>query len=150
VGLAAMGGLAHRLWEEVLAWAQATPAGDGGSVAGVPWVQADLARAHARLEAMRLLNWRMATATAAGTLGPAESSAVKVYGTECVVDVYRTLLGVVGSAGAVKAGSPGSVLRGELERAGRQAQINTFGGGVNEIQREIVAWQALGMTRQAR
>jgi alkylation response protein AidB-like acyl-CoA dehydrogenase len=99
---------------------------------------------------MRLLNWRMTASTAAGTLGPAESSAVKVYGTECVVEVYRTLLGIVGPAGAVKAGSEGAVLRGELERAARQAQINTFGGGVNEIQREIVAWQALGMTRQAR
>jgi alkylation response protein AidB-like acyl-CoA dehydrogenase len=149
VGLAAMGGLAHRLWEEVLAWAKSTPSGRG-SVADLPWVQSDLARAHARLEAMRLLNWRMAAATGAGTLGPAESSAVKVYGTECVVDVYRTLLGVLGPAGAVRAGSPGAVVRGELERAARQAQINTFGGGVNEIQREIVAWQALGMTRQAR
>ena len=99
---------------------------------------------------MRLLNWRMAAATAAGALGPAQSSAVKVYGTECVVDVYRTLLGIVGPSGAVRAGSPGAVLRGELERAARQAQINTFGGGVNEIQREIVAWQALGMTRQGR
>ena len=150
VGLAAMGGLAHRLWEEVLAWAKATPAGDRGRVSDAPWVQSDLARAHARLEAMRLLNWRMTASTAAGTLGPAESSAVKVYGTECVVEVYRTLLGIVGPAGAVKAGSEGAVLRGELERAARQAQINTFGGGVNEIQREIVAWQALGMTRQAR
>src|SRR5438445_11939328 len=65
VGLAAMGGLAHRLWEEVLAWAKATPAGDGGRVSDAPWVQSDLARAHARLEAMRLLNWRMAAATAA-------------------------------------------------------------------------------------
>ena len=150
VGLAAMGGLAHRLWEEVLAWARETPSGRGAPVADLPWVQSDLARAHARLEAMRLLNWRMAAATAAGALGPAQSSAVKVYGTECVVDVYRTLLGIVGPSGAVRAGSPGAVLRGELERAARQAQINTFGGGVNEIQREIVAWQALGMTRQGR
>ncbi|HMC51652.1 MAG TPA: acyl-CoA dehydrogenase family protein [Acidimicrobiales bacterium] len=150
VGLAAMGGLAHRLWEEVVSWAREARGPGGARVADLAWVQADLARAHARLEALRLLNWRMTASTAAGTLGPAESSTVKVYGTECLVDVYRTLLGVLGPAGAVKTGSPGAVLRGELERAGRQAQINTFGGGVNEIQREIVAWQALGMTRQAR
>jgi alkylation response protein AidB-like acyl-CoA dehydrogenase len=42
------------------------------------------------------------------------------------------------------------VLHGDLERAGRAAQINTFGGGVNEIQREIVATAGLGMVRQAR
>jgi alkylation response protein AidB-like acyl-CoA dehydrogenase len=50
----------------------------------------------------------------------------------------------------VQAGSPGAVLRGVLERAGRTAQINTFGGGVNEVQREIVATAGLGMPRQAR
>jgi alkylation response protein AidB-like acyl-CoA dehydrogenase len=42
------------------------------------------------------------------------------------------------------------VLHGELERAGRQAQINTFGGGVNEVQREILATAGLGMKRGKR
>jgi alkylation response protein AidB-like acyl-CoA dehydrogenase len=41
-------------------------------------------------------------------------------------------------------------LRGEVERLARSAQINTFGGGVNEIQREIVAAAGLGMARRAR
>ena len=41
-------------------------------------------------------------------------------------------------------------LRGELEKAGRAAQINTFGGGVNEVMRELVAWMGLGLTRTAR
>jgi len=41
-------------------------------------------------------------------------------------------------------------LRGELEAAGRSAQINTFGGGVNEIQREIISWMGLGMSRGKR
>ncbi|HUF83686.1 MAG TPA: acyl-CoA dehydrogenase family protein, partial [Acidimicrobiia bacterium] len=150
VGLAAMGGLAHRLWGEVLEWCRDTDSGTGGSMLDLPWVQMDLARAHARLEAMKLLNWRMASAVAAETLAPADSSAVKVYGTETLVDVYRTLLGVVGAAGYLADGSPGAVLHGDLERAGRAAQINTFGGGVNEIQREIVATAGLGMARQAR
>jgi hypothetical protein len=155
VGLAAMGGLAHRLWDEVLEWCRATPSGvgdsgQGGTMIDLPWVQMDLARTHARLEAMKLLNWRMASAVAAEKLAPADSSAVKVYGTETLVDVYRTLLGIVGSAGSLPAGSPGAVLHGDLERAGRAAQINTFGGGVNEIQREIVAAAGLGMARRAR
>src|SRR5207249_2042472 len=90
----------------------------------VPWVQMDLARTHARLEAMKLLNWRMAAALDAGALKPADSSAVKVYGTETLVDVYRTLLGVLGAAGYLPSGSPGAVLQGDVERAGRAAQIN--------------------------
>src|SRR5256714_2234786 len=105
VGLAAMGGLAHRLWEEVLAWAAATPADDGGTVLDQPWGQMDLARTHARLEAMKLLNWRMTADTAAGTLNPADSSAVKVYGTDRPSYAYRTLLGIRGPLGYRPAGS---------------------------------------------
>ncbi len=84
------------------------------------------------------------------TLGPADSSAVKVYGTETHVEVYRLLLGVVGSVGYLRAGSPGAVLHGQLERAARAAQINTFGGGVNDVQRDIVAAAGLQMARQPR
>jgi alkylation response protein AidB-like acyl-CoA dehydrogenase len=144
VGIAALGGLAHRLYADVVAWARETGAIE------TPWVQIDLARVHARLEAMKLLNWRMASDLAADRLGPADASAVKVYGTETVVAVYRTLLGILGPVGYLRAGSPGAVLRGEVERAGRAAQINTFGGGVNEVQREIVASAGLKMARQAR
>jgi len=156
VGLAAMGGLAHRLWDEVAEWCRTTESGQGSDgvegkkMIDVPWVQMDLARAHARLEAMKLLNWRMAAALDVGALAPADSSAVKVYGTETLVDVYRTLLGVLGASGYLPSDSPGAVLHGDVERAGRAAQINTFGGGVNEVQREIIASAGLGMARRAR
>ena len=144
VGLAAVAALALRLWSEVAEWAVAE------GVADVPWVAADLARTYALLEAQQLLNWRMTAAVADDTLGAADSSAVKVYGTESTVQVYRLLLGIVGAAGAVRPGSPGAVLQGELERASRAAQINTFGGGVNEVQREILAMAGLGMKRASR
>ena len=144
VGLAALGGLAHRLYDDVVAWAH-----DTGSL-DTPWVQLDLARAFARLEAMKLLNWRMASDIAADRLSPADSSAVKVYGTETLIEVYRTLLAVLGPVGYLREGSPGAPLRGEVERAARAAQINTFGGGVNEVQREIVASVGLKMARQPR
>jgi alkylation response protein AidB-like acyl-CoA dehydrogenase len=150
VGLAALGGLGHRLWDDVFEWCRTTDSGEGGTMLDLPWVRSDLARTHARLEAMKLLNWRMASAVAAEALKPADSSAVKVYGTETLIDVYRTLLGVLGAVGYLPPGAPGAVLRGEVERAARAAQINTFGGGVNEVQREIIAAAGLGMARQAR
>ncbi len=114
------------------------------------WVRLDLARTHALLAAMDLLNWRMACAVADESLTPADASSAKVFSTECVVDVYKTLLGIVGSPGYIRMGSVGAVLRGELERAGRWAQINTFGGGVNEVQRDIVATVGLGLPRGTR
>jgi alkylation response protein AidB-like acyl-CoA dehydrogenase len=144
VGLAAVAALARRLWLETAEWAI-----DHG-VADVGWVQAELARTYALLEAQQLLNWRMTAAVAADTLGPSDSSAVKVFGTEATVEIYRRLLGVVGAGGYLSPGSPGAVLHGELERAARQSQINTFGGGVNEVQREILATAGLGMKRAAR
>ncbi|HYF44945.1 MAG TPA: acyl-CoA dehydrogenase family protein, partial [Acidimicrobiales bacterium] len=66
------------------------------------------------------------------------------------IAVYHLLLGIVGAAGNLREGSPGAVLKGRLERAARADQINTFGGGVNEVQREIVAWMGLGMARRSR
>jgi 3-oxocholest-4-en-26-oyl-CoA dehydrogenase alpha subunit len=144
VGLAAIGALADRLWQETADWVV-----DRGLV-DVGWVQEDLARTYALLEAQKLLNWRMTNAVAEETLGPGDSSAVKVFGTESTVEILRRLLGIVGTAGYLRPGEPGAVLSGELERAGRSAQINTFGGGVNEVQREILATAGLGMKRAPR
>ena len=150
VGLAATSALAFRLYDDTVAWAADTAAPEGGRVIDRPWVQLDLARCHAELEALRLLNWRMTIDVERGRLTADRSSAVKVYGTEAAVRIYERLLGIVGPEGRVRGGQAGAVLRGELERAGRAAQINTFGGGVNEVMRELVAWMGLGMTRTSR
>ena len=147
VGLAAFSSVAVKRLEDVVDWAGATPAPEGGFVIDRPWVQANLAEAHAQVEAMKLLNWRMAWSLEQGRLNPADASAVKVYGTESVLEVYRLLQEVVGPSAIVKAGSPAAVLEGALEQDALSAQINTFGGGVNEIQREIVAMAGLGMPR---
>lgn len=152
VGLAAMAGLAYRLWDDVRAWATATPAyePDSERMIDLPWVQCELARCWVALDALKLINWRLVADTGANKLQPADASAAKVFGTETLVDVYRRLLAVLGVAGYLPAGSPGAALRGEVERAGRAAQINTFGGGVNEVQRQLVATTGLGMPRPAR
>jgi alkylation response protein AidB-like acyl-CoA dehydrogenase len=149
VGLAAFSGEAHELFAGAVEWAASTPC-DDGVVIDLPWVRSDLGACHARLEAMKLLNWKLASAVADGDLNAADASAAKVFGTEAVIEVYHRLLGVLGAVGVVRGGSPGAVLHGRIEQAGRAAQINTFGGGVNEIQREIVAWMGLGLTRGAR
>ncbi|MEK8142035.1 acyl-CoA dehydrogenase family protein [Streptomyces sp. M10(2022)] len=81
---------------------------------------------------------------------PQDASAVKVYGSEARRDAYAWLMEVVGSAGPLKEGSAGTVLHGELERGYRSAVIFTFGGGNNEIQREIISWIGLGMPRVRR
>jgi alkylation response protein AidB-like acyl-CoA dehydrogenase len=150
VGLAAWSGFASALCDEVIDWAAQTTTDDGTRVLDKPWVQTDLARCRAELDAMFLLNWRMATAVAAEKLNPADSSSVKIFGVERSIEIYRRLLGIVGAAGYLAPQGPGAALASRIERTSRHAQINTFGGGVNEIQREIVAMAGLGMKRAAR
>ena len=150
VGLGALAGLCFEMWDETLAWAKATDAAEGGKVADLPWVRSDLARTWAKLEAVKLLNWRMVESIGGGEPNPASSSSVKVYATETLIDVFRTLIGVVGPYGVVREDSPGAVFRGRLEKGARAAQINTFGGGVNDVQRDIIAAVGLGMKRGAR
>ena len=150
VGLAAWAGLGHKMFQEVAQWARETVLDNDKPVIELAWVQEDLARCAAELEAMWLLNWRMAVLVTRDEVGAADSSAMKVFGTERVIEIYRLLLGIVGAAGYLTPGSPGSLLGGRLEASARQAQINTFGGGVNEVQREIFAMAGLGMKRDRR
>ncbi len=150
VGLAAWSGLSISLYEDVVRWAATEETDDGRRLIEQPWVQMDLAKCKSELDAMWLLNWRMAVHVAEDELTAAESSSIKVFGTERTLDVFRLLAGIVGAAGYLTPGSPGALLRGRIESSGRQAQNNTFGGGVNEVQREIVATAGLGMTRGSR
>ncbi len=150
IGLAAFGSAAFSRTEKVIAWARDTDTPSGGKVIDQPWVQRNLAECYARIEAMKLLNWRMATEIESGEVNPADASTVKVYGTEAVIEVYRLLQEIVGPAALVDVASPGAQIDGELELDARMCTINTFGGGVNEIQREIVSMAGLRMPRVPR
>ena len=102
---------------EVRRWAQGHRLGDGRRVIDHEWVQIGLAKAHAKVDVLKLLNWKVAWAADKG-LNPADASATKVYGTELALEIYRLLLQIVGQAGYLVEGSPGAVLRGRLENQG--------------------------------
>ncbi|MFE0677566.1 acyl-CoA dehydrogenase family protein [Streptomyces sp. NPDC058867] len=150
VTLAAHGTMAVRALHDVQRWAGETKLADGRRVIDLPWVRRRLAQTHVRLDALKLLNWQMVQAVQDGTLTPQDASAVKVYGSEARRDAYAWLMEIVAAPAALKEGSAGAVLHGELERGYRSAVIFTFGGGNNEIQREIISWTGLGMPRVRR
>ncbi|HMI89330.1 MAG TPA: acyl-CoA dehydrogenase family protein [Polyangiaceae bacterium] len=139
-----------RFVEEVIAWAKATRLADGRRIIDQPWVQTHLARALACVEVLKLLAWRHASKIDEGAQGPAEASTVKVFGSEGFVQIYSLLLEVLGPLGIVKTGSPGAVLRGRIEMYYRTTLVLTFGGGVNEVQRDIIAMAGLGLPRAPR
>jgi alkylation response protein AidB-like acyl-CoA dehydrogenase len=133
-------------------WAQQAKLADGRRVIDAEWVRLHLARVHAKAEFLKLMNWRIASAAAdsggssgQGAIGPAAASATKVYGTEFAVEAYRLLMEVLGARALVRSGSPGEALAGRIERQHRAALILTFGGGTNEVQRDIIAAAALGL-----
>ncbi len=127
-------------------WAQATKNPDGQRVIDTEWVQLALGRAHARVEALSLLNWKLAAdADADVALSPAEASAIKIYGSELNTEVYRTLMEIVGPHAGLTGDSPSAVLAGRLERYHRSSLVMTFGGGTNEIQRDIIGYVGLGL-----
>jgi len=138
---------AQHPYEQVVEWAKVTKLADGRRVIDQEWVQVSLARCRARIEYLVLLNWKAASG---GPLEAGLASATKVYGTELYLEVTRALLDIVGQGGYVRPGSPGAVLAGQLERGYQTHLILTFGGGTNEVQRDLIALFALGMPRVPR
>ncbi|MFJ7590719.1 acyl-CoA dehydrogenase family protein [Streptomyces sp. NPDC097617] len=148
VALAAIGMQAEDFYTYALDHARTPDPVTGKRPADLPWVQSRLAEAHARLAAVRLLNWRLVQDVGRGALAPGDASGVKFLGTESTVEVYRMCQEVVGEEALIR--GPAAFAGGELERMNRAAQINTFGGGVSEVQREIVAMMRLGMKGRKR
>jgi len=135
------------LFEQTLQWARDTEL-DGGRVIDKPWVQLALARVEAEVAAYKLINLRINAAMSKGVLNMGEASAAKVFGTELAPQVARQLLEVLDHNGLRRGAE--APLRGALEKAYRVAVISTFGGGANEIQRDIIAMAGLGMPRAPR
>ena len=149
IALMTVGPLA-RMLEETRQWAQQTRLADGRRVIDQQWVQLNLARVRAKWEVLRLLSWRQAWCMTNGGVNFADASTVKVFASEFYVEAYRALMEVVGPQSLIRRGSPGAFLTGRLEHLYRTALILTFGGGTNEVQRDIIAMAGLQMPRSIR
>ena len=151
VALAAMGGRSLELFEAVRHWCTQQTNADGTRLIDIPWVRQTLARVCARLEALKLLNWRMAWKTEVGSAHPrrrvaaARSTAPRPTSsaTGCC---SRSSAGPASSTRPRPAPSSPACWSGPTARA----PVRTFGGGSNEVQREILAQTALGLPRGKR
>ena len=134
------------LFNRVYQWAK-TADENGRRATDKAWVRSALAECYARLEAMRLINFRIASDLEKGQMDVALASTTKVYGSESAIEILRRLVDIVGANGMVREGSSAALLMGELEYEVRASVTLTFGGGTNEIQRELIAQFGLGMPR---
>jgi alkylation response protein AidB-like acyl-CoA dehydrogenase len=137
-------GIIWRYLEEVTGWAKKTGAIDE------QWVQLGLARVRAKAEVLQLMNWKVAWGLTVGDLSPADASATKVLGTHAYIECIGILMEIMGPISFLKAGSAEALLRGRIERSYQGILVLTFGGGTNEIQRDIIAMLGLGMPRAPR
>jgi 3-oxocholest-4-en-26-oyl-CoA dehydrogenase alpha subunit len=131
-------------------WARETSAPDGRRMIDQEWVRLTLAEVRAKAEACSLMNWKIAASMAKGTLKSGDASALKVFGTELRIESTRKLMEILGPEATIQKGSPGALFDGLLEVMYRGAIVGTFGGGVNEVQREIIGAAGLGMPRVPR
>ncbi len=143
-------GLLAQAYEEVVQWARATTRPEGGRVIDQEWVQVALARVAAGLEFLKLINWKVAWTGTQGRLDVADASSIKVFGTEFYLESFRYLMEVVGPRAYLRRGSPGAVGTARLEMLYRSLLILTFGGGTNEVQRDLIGMFGLGLPRMPR
>ena len=152
-------GMVSKALEETIDHAKNTKQADGSRLIDQPWVQRNLAEVTAGLEYLRLANWKVAWTVASkiddqepdmetmmGFI--ADSSGVKVYGTEFYTRAYRKLMEVYGPQAVISKGQVGHLTR--LEMQFRSTVILTFGGGTNEMQRDLVSQFGLGYPKADR
>ena len=146
-------GMIEGAYESVLEWARETTRPNGQRVIDDEWVQINLAKVKSGLHVLRLMNWKVAwTQTEGMKLNAADASTIKVYGTEFFLDAFRLLMEVMGQRGYLRvendATSPGQLVAdGMVETLYRSLLILTFGGGTNEIQRDLIGLFGLGLPR---
>jgi hypothetical protein len=144
-------GMLEGRFNEVVHWAKETKLADGRRVIDQPWVQLNVARIYARLEFLRLMNFKVAWGAEQGQpLNPAHASTIKVFGTEFYLEAYRLMLEILGNAANFRPGAPEAVVNGRVGFMLRIIHVLTFGGGTNEMQRDLIALFGLSMPVQPR
>jgi alkylation response protein AidB-like acyl-CoA dehydrogenase len=143
-------GVMDRALSEVTQYAQETKLPDGRRVIDQPWVQHNLAKLQAKVEVVRLMNWQVAWEATQGVLDIGHCSALKVYGSELNMEGYQLLMEILGPVSYLEPDAPGAVLKSRIQQGTRGAIILTFGGGVNEMQRDLISQFTLGFPRADR
>lgn len=111
-----------------------------------PWVQRNLALAKVRLEALKLLCLKALWVMTNGAGGMVEASVTKVFGSELYIELGRFMGEILGPLSLLRDGL-GVLAEGLIEKWYRKGTVHTFGGGANELQRNIIAQAGLGLPR---
>ena len=140
----------EKLLEYVTKWANNTVDNKGNKLIDENWVKSNLALVKSGSEALKLLCWKQAWLMTTNKLDMADASVAKVYGSEFFIEAYRLLMEIIGQESTLTSKSEKNILEGRLEMLYRVSSILTFGGGTNEVQRDIISMIGLNMPREER
>jgi len=140
-------GPVEELYKDVLKTARSTKINNDQYLSDLSWVKHNFAQVHSGIEALKLICWKQTWIMESGQLNMAEASVAKVYGSEFFIEAYRLMMEIMGELSILKNNSELTILNARLERMYRTASILTFGGGTNEVQRDIIAMAGLLMPR---
>lgn len=121
----------------------------GTPVLEVPWVRDTLARATASFRVNELLNWAVAGGAQSDRAAVADASTSKVFASDEVQRLGLALVDVVTSYGDPADAETGRLIE-YLDATAKRNLVLSFGGGVNEVQRELIAMFGLDLPRVPR
>jgi alkylation response protein AidB-like acyl-CoA dehydrogenase len=130
----------------VHAWAS-KPGANGVTPIDQPDVKRSLGEIHAIWRINELLNWQVAAA--GEEINVADAAATKVFGTERIQYVGRLAEEIVGKYGNPAEPDTAELLKW-LDSQTKRNLVITFGGGVNEVMREMIAASGLKVPRVPR
>ena len=79
-------------------------------------MQLNLARLHAKVDVVRLMNWQVAWEATQGVLDIGHCSAIKVYGSELNMEGYQLLMEILGPVSYLEPDAPGAVLKSRIQQ----------------------------------
>lgn len=134
------------IYDKVYAWAT-KPGSDGVTPISHDAVKRGLGEIHAMFRINELLNWQVAAA--GEIIDVADAAATKVFGTERIQYAGRLAEEIVGCYGNPADPATAELLRW-LDVQTKRNLVITFGGGVNEVMREMIAASGLKVPRVPR
>ena len=146
VALGALHGSLLKAFESMTQYLKSA-AVDGALLASRPSIRAKVADLAKDIELARLFGYRTATMIDSGLVPNREASQQKVFTSELQTKFADLGTQFLELAGQLDRWDPNAPFGGVLEHLYRKAPVLRFGGGTNEVQRNIVAQRGLGMPR---
>ena len=139
-------GPVDELYHQLLSLAKSTKVDSTTALSDIDWVKSNFAKIYSGLETLKLICWKQVWGMENNVLSMTDASLAKIYGSEYFIEAYRMMMEIFGELSIIRDDSL-SILNSRLERMYRTASILTFGGGTNEVQRDIISMAGLLMPR---